>query len=146
MEGNITCLETICFNACMSKWNCVENVLVWFCNLGRKMLTSWRVNYNTELLLILHLPLFQLDSGQFWKRQHLFSLCHIVIIVGIIKSSMRWVVHVASMGERRNVCKILIWKCKAKRPVSWEIRHRWKGDVKCILDKHYDRKLKDKLS
>ena len=41
-------------------------------------------------------------------------------------------VHVAPMGVRRNVFRILIWKLKGKGAISWEIVHRWKGDTKCI--------------
>ena len=40
--------------------------------------------------------------------------------------------HVAPMGVRRNVFRILIWKLKGKGPISWEIVRRWEGDIKCI--------------
>jgi hypothetical protein len=45
---------------------------------------------------------------------------------------MRWTVHVAPVGVRRNVFRILIGKLKGKGPISWEIVHRLKGDMKCI--------------
>ena len=45
---------------------------------------------------------------------------------------MRLAVHVAPVGVRRNVFRILIWKLKGKGPISWEIVHRWTGDMKCI--------------
>jgi len=50
----------------------------------------------------------------------------------LIKLRMRWAVHVAPMGVRRNVFRILIWKLKGKGPISWEIVRRWEGDIKCI--------------
>jgi hypothetical protein len=47
---------------------------------------------------------------------------------------MRWVEHVAHMGEMRNVYKILVGKSEAKRPVRIP-RHRWGDNVKMDLRK-----------
>jgi len=38
---------------------------------------------------------------------------------------MRWVGHVACMGERRGICRVLLGKPEGKRPLG-RPRHRWK--------------------
>jgi hypothetical protein len=45
---------------------------------------------------------------------------------------MRWVGHVAHMGEKRKVYKILVGKPKRKRPLRRR-RHRWKAGIKTDL-------------
>jgi hypothetical protein len=46
-------------------------------------------------------------------------------IVRVIKSSrMRWAVHVARMGERRSVYRVLVGKSEGKRPLGRPTR-RW---------------------
>ena len=42
---------------------------------------------------------------------------------------MRWAGHVASMGERRCVCRVLVWKSERKRPLV-RPRHRWEDNIK----------------
>jgi hypothetical protein len=51
-------------------------------------------------------------------------------IIRQIKSRrMRWVVHVACMGEGRNVCKDLVGKPKGERTLE-RPRHRWEDGIK----------------
>ena len=42
---------------------------------------------------------------------------------------MRWVGHVARMGERRGVCRVLVGKPEGKRPLG-RPRRRWEGNIK----------------
>jgi hypothetical protein len=46
------------------------------------------------------------------------------------KLRIRWVVHVAPVGVRRNICRILIWILKGKGPTSQVTVRTWKGDIK----------------
>jgi hypothetical protein len=61
-----------------------------------------------------------------WQKLHneeLNELCSSPIIVWVIKSRrMRWSGHVARMGERRGICRVLLGKPEGKRPL---------GDVGC---------------
>ena len=45
---------------------------------------------------------------------------------------MRWVGHVAHMGERRGVYRVLVVKPEGKRPLG-RTRHRWKDNIKMDL-------------
>jgi hypothetical protein len=48
-----------------------------------------------------------------------FELYSSASIIRIIKSRrMRWVGHVARMGEKRNACRILVGKPEGKRPLG----------------------------
>ena len=54
-------------------------------------------------------------------------------IVWVIKSRrMSWVGHVAHMGERRGVDRILVGKSEGKRPLG-RPRHRWEDNIKMDL-------------
>jgi len=54
-------------------------------------------------------------------------------IVRVIKSRrMRWAGHVACMGERRGVYRVLVGKRKGKRPLG-RPRHRWEYNIKMNL-------------
>jgi hypothetical protein len=54
-------------------------------------------------------------------------------IIRIIKSRrMRWVGHVAQMGEKRNVYRLLVGKPERKRLLG-RPRHRWTDNVKMDL-------------
>jgi hypothetical protein len=51
-------------------------------------------------------------------------------IVRVIKSKrMRWTGHVARMGERRGIYRVLVGKPERTRP-RWRPRHRWEGNIK----------------
>ena len=42
---------------------------------------------------------------------------------------MRWVEHVAHMGERRDIYRALVGKPEGKRQL-WRPRHRWEDNIK----------------
>ena len=45
---------------------------------------------------------------------------------------MRWAGHVARMGERRGVYRVLVWKPEGKRPLG-RSRRRWDNNIKMDL-------------
>ena len=54
-------------------------------------------------------------------------------IVWVIKSRrMRWAGHVACMGDRRDICRVLVGKPEGKRPLG-RPKRRWKGNIKMDL-------------
>jgi len=54
-------------------------------------------------------------------------------IVWVIKPRrMRWAGHVARMGERRGVCRVLVGKPEGKRPHG-RPRRRWEDNIKMDL-------------
>jgi len=53
-------------------------------------------------------------------------------IVRVIKSRMRWAVHVARMGEKRGVSRVLAGKPAGKRPLG-RPRRRWEDNIKMDL-------------
>jgi len=71
-----------------------------------------------------------------WRKLHneelsdLFSLPN---IVRVVKSRrMRWVGHVARMGEARGVHRVLVGKSEGKRPMG-RPRHIWEDNIKTDL-------------
>ena len=71
-----------------------------------------------------------------WRKLHneeLNDLYSSPNIVRVIKSrKMRWVVHVAPMGKRRDVYRVLVGKPEGKRPLG-RTRRRWEDNVKIDL-------------
>jgi hypothetical protein len=71
-----------------------------------------------------------------WRKLHndeLHNLYSSLNIVRVIKSRrMRWVGHVARMGEGRGVCTVLVGRPKGKRPVGRR-RYRWEDNIKMDL-------------
>jgi hypothetical protein len=50
----------------------------------------------------------------------------------MIKSRMRWAGHVARIGERRGVYRVLVRKPEGRRPLH-RPRHRWEDNIKMDL-------------
>jgi hypothetical protein len=62
-----------------------------------------------------------------------FSLYSSPNIVRVIKSRrLRWVEHVAHMGEGRGVYRVLVGKPKGKRPLG-RPRNKWEDNIKLDL-------------
>jgi hypothetical protein len=71
-----------------------------------------------------------------WRKLHNEELHNVYSsssIIRIIKSRrMRWAGHVAPMGEKRNVYRLLVGKPEGKRPLG-RPRHRWIDNIKMDL-------------
>jgi len=71
-----------------------------------------------------------------WRKLHNVELCDLYYsssIVRVIKSRrMRWAGHVARMGERRGVYRVLVGKLKGKGPLG-RASHRWEDNIKMNL-------------
>jgi hypothetical protein len=73
-------------------------------------------------------------ASQNYKLMRAVSVFHSSpSIIRMIKSrKMRWAEHVARMGEKRNVYRILVGKPEAKRPLG-RPRRRWEDNIKIYL-------------
>ena len=70
-----------------------------------------------------------------WRRpnnEELNDLYSSPNIVQVIKSRMRWVGHVARMGEERGVYRVLVGKPEGKKPLG-RPRHRWVDNIRTGL-------------
>ena len=67
-----------------------------------------------------------------WRKhnEELNNLCSSPNIIPVIKlRRMRWAGHIACMGERRSVYRVLVGKPEEKRPLG-RPRHRWEDNIK----------------
>ena len=55
--------------------------------------------------------------------------CSPNIVRAIISRRMRWAMHVARMGDRRVVYRVLVGKPDGKRPLG-RLRRRWEDNIK----------------
>jgi hypothetical protein len=71
-----------------------------------------------------------------WRKlygEELHNLYSSPRIIRIVKSRrMRWAGHVAQMGEKRNVYRLLVGKPEGKGPLG-RSRHRWMDNIKMDL-------------
>jgi hypothetical protein len=71
-----------------------------------------------------------------WRKLHnkeLNGLYSLPSIIRIIKSRrMRWAIHVAGMGEKRNAYRLLVGKPEGKRPLG-KPRRRWADNIRIDL-------------
>ena len=71
-----------------------------------------------------------------WRKLHneeLSDLYSLPNIVRVVKSRrMRWAGHVARMGQRRGVYRVLVEKPEGKRPLG-RPRRRWEDNIKMCL-------------
>jgi hypothetical protein len=71
-----------------------------------------------------------------WRRLHNEKLNDLYLspnIIWVIKSRrMRWVGHVACMGEKRDAYRILVGRPEGRRPLE-RPRHRWEDSIKMDL-------------
>ena len=70
-----------------------------------------------------------------WRKLHsdeLNDLYSSPNTVQLIKSRMRWAGHVARMGERRGIYRVLVGKPEGKRPLG-RPRRRWEENIKMDL-------------
>jgi len=70
-----------------------------------------------------------------WRKLHNEELNDLYCspkFVRVIKSRRRWAGHVARMGERRGVYRVLVGKSKGKRTLE-RPRRRWEDNIKMDL-------------
>jgi hypothetical protein len=76
-----------------------------------------------------------------WRRLHneelndLYSSPNIIRMIKPIR--MRWVGHVARMGEGRGAYRILVVRPEGRRPLG-RPRHRWEDNIKMDIFKKWD--------
>ena len=67
------------------------------------------------------------------RNEELSDLYYLPNIVRVVKSRrMRWAGHVARMGERRGVYRVLVGKSEGKRQLG-RPRRRWEDNIKMDL-------------
>ena len=68
-----------------------------------------------------------------WRKLHIEELCELYYSSNIIRTiksrRMRWVEHVARMGETKGVYKVVVGKTEGKRPLR-RARRGWEDNIK----------------
>jgi hypothetical protein len=71
-----------------------------------------------------------------WRRQHNDELNNVYSspdIIWVVESRrMRWVRHVARIGEKRGACRILVGRPEGRRPLG-RPKRRWENNIKMDL-------------
>jgi hypothetical protein len=70
-----------------------------------------------------------------WRRLHnqeLYNLYCSPIVIQVVKSIIRWVRHVACMGDRRRAYRILVGRPEGRRSLG-RPRCRWEDNIKMHL-------------
>jgi hypothetical protein len=71
-----------------------------------------------------------------WRKLHIEELHNLYSSQNIIRQiksrRMRWAEHVASVGEERKLCKVLVGKPERKRPLG-RPRRRWEDGIRMDL-------------
>jgi hypothetical protein len=66
-----------------------------------------------------------------WRKLHnVYSSPSIIRIIKLRR--MRWAGHVALMGDKRNMCRLLVGKPEGRRPLG-RPRRRWIDNIKIDL-------------
>jgi len=64
-----------------------------------------------------------------WRKLHneeLFCSPNINRVITLI--TIKWAGHIAHMGEKRGVCRVLVWEGEGKTPLGRQ-RHRWEDNI-----------------
>ena len=75
-----------------------------------------------------------------WRKLHNEELNDLYCLQNNVRVTasrrMRWVGHVARMGERRGVCRVLVGRPEGKRPLG-RPRRRWEENIKIDCRRWY---------
>jgi hypothetical protein len=131
---NYSCWNAKCTGKC---WDLMKACVLYGCETWSITLREerrLRVSENRVLRRIFG-PKRDEVTGEWRKlrKEDLNDLYFSPNIVWVIKSRrMRWAVHVARIGERRDVYRVLVGKPEGKRPMG-RPRRRWEDNIKMDL-------------